>query len=171
MAQIITVGISDARATADPDTTLVTYALGSCIAVAMHDPSARVGGLLHFMLPDSTMATDRGRGNPMMFADTGVPALLEQIVQLGASKQRIRVFIAGGAQVLDQEGFFNIGKRNHVSLRKVLWKSGLFLHGEATGGTVSRTAWLEVSSGRFLIKEGSQAPRELSFTRGQGGLQ
>ncbi len=51
----------------------MTYALGSCIAVAMHDPVAKVAGLLHYMLPESAIDAAKAQQNPFMFADTGIP--------------------------------------------------------------------------------------------------
>lgn len=60
-----------------PGTVLVTYSLGSCIAVAIYDPLVRVGGMLHFMLPDSELDPEKAQNNPFMFADTGIPSLFK----------------------------------------------------------------------------------------------
>jgi chemotaxis protein CheD len=161
MPGVITVGVSDCRVTSDSEAVLVTYALGSCVAVSAFDPFAKVGGLLHIMLPECSLQTERGRWNPYMYADTGVPLLLSQLAREGASKQRLVVRLAGGAQVLDDNGLFSIGARNHVSTRKALSKEGVLVRAEAVGGTVSRTVWLDMGSGRFLVREGRGTPQQL----------
>ncbi|MFN3325338.1 MAG: chemotaxis protein CheD [Bryobacteraceae bacterium] len=157
----LVVGISECLVTNDPNVTLVTYALGSCIAVAIHDPVTRVGGLLHFMLPDSNQ-DNSGRRNPYMYADTGVPLLFQRAYELGAAKGRLAVRVAGGAQVLDGGEVFNIGKRNHLNLRKLLWKAGVLIQDECVGGSVFRTVRMEVGSGKYWVREGGQPEQEVS---------
>ncbi len=155
------VGVADCGWSTAPGEILVTYALGSCIAVAIHDPVARVGGLLHYMLPEASL--DRGKAalNPFMFADTGIPTLFEKAYQLGAQKNRLVTHVAGGAQVMGDNGVFNIGRRNYLALRKILWKAGVLVHAEDVGGTASRTVRLDVATGRFLMRDGNGTEREL----------
>jgi chemotaxis protein CheD len=160
----IIVGMADCRVGADPGQVLVTYALGSCIGLTLYDPVATVGGMLHYMLPDSTIDSARARENPCMFADTGVPLLLEQVIGRGASKRRLIAHAVGGAQIMDQERVFEIGKRNYLALRRVLWKAGLLLQGEAVGGMNSRTLRLDVGSGRLWFHEAG-TERELCVPR------
>jgi len=157
----IVVGMADCRIGDAPGQVLATYALGSCIGLAVHDAKAGVGGLLHFMLPDSGIDQARGRENPWMFADTGIPMLLDRLCARGASKRRLTVRAAGGASMMDQENGFDIGRRNYLAMRKILWKAGVMVHGEAVGGIRSRTVRLEIGSGKFLIQEGGEV-RELA---------
>jgi chemotaxis protein CheD len=138
----------------------VTYALGSCIGLSVYDPAACVGGLLHYMLPDSTIDPTRGQANPYMFADTGIPRLIELVCAQGASKRRLVAHAAGGASIIDPNNVFDIGKRNHQALRKILWKAGVLLSGEAVGGGNSRTVRLEIGSGQLWLQEGC-GPRQL----------
>jgi chemotaxis protein CheD len=148
------VGVADCRVSNEADSSLITYALGSCIAVVIHDPVSQVGGLLHLMLPESSLAREKAGENPYMFADTGIPLLFRRAYSAGAEKQRLVVRLAGGAQVLDDGGVFNIGKRNYLAVRKVLWKAGVLIHAEAVGGTESRTVRLDIASGRLLLRTG-----------------
>src|SRR5579864_2617889 len=143
---LIVVGIADCRASNHPESTLTTYGLGSCIAVAIHDSVAGVGGLLHFMLPESALDKNKAEQNPYMFADTGIPLLFQQVQALGGDKRRMSVRIAGGAQLLDKDDVFAIGKRNYVAVRKLLWRAGVMIDAEAIGGSVSRTVRLHVNS-------------------------
>ena len=157
----IVVGVGDCALSADPDSTLVTYALGSCIGLAIHDPVARVGGLLHFLLPESKIDPEKASRNPFLFADTGIPLLFRQSYELGAVKGRLVVRAVGAAQVIEGCGVFNIGKRNHQAMRRILWKAGVMIHREETGGNSSRTVRLEVGSGRLLCLGPGGAERDL----------
>ena len=155
------VGISDCKVTHDADAVLVTYALGSCIAVAMYDPVTKASGLLHYMLPESAIDARKAEQNPFMFADTGIPRLIEAMKAAGGDAKRMIVRLAGGAQVLDSQGVFQIGKRNYLAARRILWKAGILIAGEAVGGEVSRTTRLEVATGRLWVREGGAIEREL----------
>lgn len=161
MANVV-VGVADCQISKSRDQVLVTYALGSCIAVAIHDPVAGVGGLLHYMLPESAISPAKAGENPYMFADTGIPLLFRRAYEYGAEKRRLVVRVAGGAQVMDSEGIFNIGKRNYLALRKVLWKAGVLVQAEDVGGNVPRTVRLEVGSGRFWLRGAGSAEWELA---------
>ncbi len=166
---LLTVGVGDCKVSNGAESVLATYALGSCIAVAIHDPVAGVGGLLHFMLPESSLNPEKASRNPFMFADTGIPLLFRAAYQLGAEKRRLVVHAAGGAQVMDESSVFNIGKRNHLALRKILWKAGVMIQGEEIGGTNSRTVRLEISTGRFLLRGPGLTDREMPATSSRSG--
>lgn len=94
----VVIGISDLKVSNKADDVLVTYALGSCIAVAIYDPRAKVGGLLHYMLPDSTLDLNKAKATPGMFADTGIPLLFKACYNLGAQKKSMIVKVVGGAR-------------------------------------------------------------------------
>lgn len=148
----IVVGVSDMSVSNDPESSIITYSLGSCIGVAIHDPVAKVGGVLHFMLPESKLDSKKAEKNPFMFCDTGIPSLFKAAYKLGAKKQRMKVVIAGGSQVLDQEGFFNIGKRNTAATKKMFWRNNVLIDHEDTGGNCNRTVKLEINSGKVQMK-------------------
>jgi len=159
----LVVGVGDCRVTGEPGDELVTYALGSCIAVVIWDPVALVGGLLHFMLPDSSLdRVNNGRDYPYRYADTGVPLLFQEAYRMGADKKRLVVRLAGGAAVVADNGVFSIGRRNYAAVRRVLWKAGVMVHAEDVGGTFSRTVRLEVESGRMLARAHGGAEQELA---------
>jgi chemotaxis protein CheD len=166
----IVVGMADCRIGDAPGQVLATYALGSCIGLAVHDATAGVGGLLHFMLPDSGIDRGRSRDNPWMFADTGIPMMLQQVLARGASKRRLTVRAAGGASMMDLENVFDIGRRNYLAMRKILWKAGVMVHGEAVGGVRSRTVRLEIGSGKFLVQEAGEVRELAAGIPKMGGL-
>ena len=146
------VDIADLAVTNDKRATIITHSLGSCIGITLWDPQVCVGGMIHFMLPDSGLSPDKAKANPAMFANSGVPALFRAAYELGAVKKRMIVKVAGGSQLLDDKGTFNIGKRNYVMVRKLFWKNGILIDGENVGGSISRTIRLEVASGRVMLK-------------------
>jgi chemotaxis protein CheD len=145
----------------DQDGSLITYSLGSCIGVAIYDPVARVGGLLHYMLPESNLDPQKALKKPFMFADTGIPLLFKEAYRFGAVKNRLIVKVAGGAQILDDSGFFNIGKRNYMALRKLLWKNNILIKAEDVGGQVSRTVRLQMNTGEVWIKYSGEEEKKL----------
>jgi len=151
----VVVGLSDAKASGRPDDVLVTHALGSCIGVALYDARAGVGGLLHFQLPSSGFDPQRAMERPLMYADTGMDWLLKQMERLGAEQRRIRVRLVGGATMLNDRGLFDIGRRNHAAIRKLLWQRGMFIEAEQVGGKLPRTMELAVADGMLSIKCGS----------------
>lgn len=141
------VGIADMVVAKGRDKQIVTHALGSCIGLTIFDPVAGVGGLLHYMLDrpiSGKLATDQPAA---MFALTGVPALFKEAYELGASKERLIVCAAGAAEMLGGAGGLQIGKRNQMMLRKLLWKNGITLAAEDTGGSDARTMRLDLNTG------------------------
>lgn len=157
----ILVGVADMKISNDPDSVLVTHSLGSCIGVAVYDQAVHAGGLLHFMLPDSSINPVKAQQNPCMFADSGIPLLFKTLYQLGGKKQRMRVIVVGGAHVNDQEAFFNIGKRNYLAVRKIFWKNNVIIDYQHVGGNGSRTLKLAIKDGRTRLKVSGESELEI----------
>ena len=132
--------------------TLITHALGSCIGVAVYDPKAKVGGLLHYMLPDSNLDLNKAKKTPAMFADTGIPFLFKSCYKLGAEKKRMIVKVAGGASILDDANYFRIGQKNITALKKIFWKNNVLVDGEDTGKNYNRTVTLDIATGKVVVK-------------------
>ena len=146
------VGVADMKVSNSSEDILVTHALGSCIGVIIYDPVATVGGLLHYMLPESKLDEVKAKKNPYMFGDSGIPLLFKHTYKLGAKKNRMKVIVAGGSQILDTKGLFNIGKRNHTVVRKMFWKNNIMVDFEDVGGSVNRTLKLEMKTGQAWLK-------------------
>ncbi|MFQ5343078.1 MAG: chemotaxis protein CheD [Anaerolineae bacterium] len=166
-----------------PDEVLVAYGLGSCVAVCLYDPTARVGGMLHALLPNAPTPLasrprppnlggrkgsggDGGRvdGNLTKFVDPGVSLLIDSILQLGASRQRLIVHLCGGAQMLSAPGFnnsLNVGERNVLAAEKSLRTSGFRIRSRATGGRTGRTVRLYIASGQVTVKSVGQGEQPL----------
>ncbi|NIA14831.1 MAG: chemotaxis protein CheD [Nitrospiraceae bacterium] len=147
-----TIGISEIQISNRPEDVLITYSLGSCVGLTLYDPVARAGGMIHCMLPLSKIDPDKAKANPFMFTDTGVPALIQEVLSMGGLMKRLVAKVAGGASLLDQQGTFKIGERNYIVLRKVLWKNNILIAAEDTGGTKARTMSLYMDTGKTYIK-------------------
>ena len=150
----VTIGVGDMKVSNDPNATLVTYSLGSCLGIMVYDPQAKVGGLLHAMLPEAKDEKNSGKFNPYKYIDSGVPLLFKETYKYGAKKNRMRVTVAGGSQILDHSGYFNIGKRNLAALRKIFWKNGVMVDNEHVEGTVARTVRLKIDNGETTVSIG-----------------
>ena len=148
------VGISDMKVSNRPDDILITYSLGSCIGLALYEPRLQVGGLLHCMLPLSSIDPDRAIERPCMFTDTGVPLLIGALRDLGAKTENLIAKVAGAASLLDNSGQFSIGNRNQVILRTLLRKHQIAIAAEETGGNRARTMCLHLESGTILLRSG-----------------
>ena len=125
--------------------------VGSCVAVCLWDPTSGVGGLLHFLWPDSKLNPEQAENAPACYADTGVRLLFEQAGLMGADKGRCKVRLVGAAEIPDREQADRWAKRNLLAVRSVLWRNGVFLDGEEVGGSQARRATLTVSNGEVLV--------------------
>ncbi len=150
----IIIHVSDAKVSNDPADVLTTYSLGSCIGVCLYDPATKIGGMLHYQLPDSKMDTEQAKKKPFMFADSGMKIMVEKLVSMGAMKKRMKVKIAGGAAMDAGPKGFDIGKRNHLAIRKILWKNGMFIDAEDVGGNSPRNMYMNMDIGDVTIRSG-----------------
>jgi len=148
----VTVEVGRFVVSADPNTELVTFALGSCVAVILHDPRRCVGGMIHFRLPLSSADPEKARVMPGAFADTGIPALMRAMFAHGCDKRDLVIKLAGGAAMNGDRERFDIGARNIVIARRILWQARLLVAAETVGDTIPRTVYLDVESGRCLIR-------------------
>lgn len=144
----LVVGIADLQVGRSPAVrTIVTHALGSCVGVAAWDPETGRGGLLHYLLPRAE-GDDR---EPRKFADTGLPLLVKGVAPDLVAAKRLRIVAVGGASLNTDTNLFRIGARNIAALKQFLWHVGLALAAQDLGGAVSRTARLDLTTGRVTL--------------------
>ena len=152
MGKVVKVGMADLNICKAPDV-ITTLGLGSCIGLTLYDPVTKIGGMVHYMLPDSTQV--RNNQNIAKFADTGIDALLKKVIAAGASKPRLVAKIAGGAKMFETSGVSaigHIGARNAEAAKKILKEKGIRLIAEDTGLNYGRTVELHCETGDFYIK-------------------
>ena len=151
MGQMIKVGMADLKVCKAPDN-LTTIGLGSCIGIAIYDPSTKITGLAHIMLPDSTSI--RNNSNIAKFADTGIQKLYDDMIKAGANKMKLVAKIAGGAKMFEMGGSssINVGLRNAEASRAKLKQLGVRLVAEDCGLNYGRTVELYSETGEYYIK-------------------
>jgi chemotaxis protein CheD len=147
----IIVDMADVKTTDKPIGQICTNILGACGAVTIYDPEHRVGGVLHYLLPEARINPQRALANPYMFADTGIPMLFRRAYKLGAVKEQIVTKIVGGCNVLDPENSFNIGHRNQVVAEEVLTRNGVHIAGRYFGGLAGMFVSLDMADGRVCV--------------------
>jgi chemotaxis protein CheD len=135
------------------DTILVTLGLGSCVAIMLHDPTRRAGGMAHILLPSKSLARDVS--NPGKFPESAVPLLVERLCALGGDPGRLVAKLAGGASMfasLMTPGSVQMGERNIAAARNALRLAGIPVIAEAVAGQAGRTVRFAVSDGRVEIR-------------------
>lgn len=157
----VVIGIGEFAITTQPEAEIVTHALGSCVAVCLWDPVTKVAGMLHFLLPESKLNAERAARQPGAFADTGIPLLFQAAYKAGAVKARLRVNLLGGAAVTGGPSGLDVGRRNALIARKMLWQNGVLVKGESLGGTDTRTVTLSASTGLIQVTRGREVVEEL----------
>ena len=150
----LVVGVGDLIVSDSIDDNIITYALGSCLGLTIYDPVAKVGGMLHAMLPDSSIHKNKKNFelNVKKYVNTGIPALFKAAYAMGAKKNRIKLKMAGCSQILDESNFFNIGKRNYAAARKMLWKNNMMIESEYCDKSQSITLMLDIDTGEVIMK-------------------
>ncbi len=152
MGEMVKVGMADLNICKAPDA-ITTLGLGSCIGLTLYDPVTKVGGMVHYMLPDSTKV--RNNSNIAKFGDTGIRELLRRVTAAGANRNRLVAKIAGGARMFEVSGLSdvgNIGARNAEAAKVILKELGIRLIAEDTGLNYGRTVELHCETGEFYIK-------------------
>ncbi|MGE5677896.1 MAG: chemotaxis protein CheD [Pseudomonadota bacterium] len=152
MADLIKVGMADLNTVNSPGI-LTTLGLGSCVGICLYDPSTKISGMVHIMLPSSVQI--KNNSNQAKFADTGIVKLLEDMIKMGAKRNRIISKIAGGAQMFnfnDTSDMMRIGARNVTATKETLKQLNIPIIAEDTGGNYGRTIELYSETGMLLIK-------------------
>ncbi|NLY49112.1 MAG: chemotaxis protein CheD [Clostridiales bacterium] len=152
MNNLIKVGMADANVCKPPDV-ITTLGLGSCVGIVLYDPSVKIAGLVHIMLPDSTKILNNS--NKYKFADTGIDMLIEEMSRLGASKRKLVAKIAGGAQMFafnNNLEMMRIGDRNVEATKEKLKKLGIPILAEDTGENYGRTIEFDPETGLMTVK-------------------
>jgi len=148
----IFVGIGEYAVTCQPGIAVRTLGLGSCVAVAIFSKKNLAVGLLHVQLPESKVNQELATRKPGSFADTGIPLLISEMSKHGCQPADLYVKLVGGAQVMDPNHTFNIGKRNYLAIKKVLWANRLFPVSEEVGGNFSRSVTITMKNNGVLIQ-------------------
>ncbi len=145
------VSVADMRASNKPDAVLSTLGLGSCLGITCYEPVRKVGGLLHAMLPDSHKhrATNPV---PAMYLDVAMPVFIESALRLGADLRYLEFKVFGGAQILQANDYFSIGRQNIDMMKRLVERYQLNVKTWAVGGQANRSIDLYLSTGAVLLR-------------------
>ena len=147
----IVVNISDMKFSKRQGDYIVTFSLGSCVGVTAYDPVAKVGAMVHCLLPSSLSSPEKAKDNPYMFVNSGVAGMVRMLFKLGAKREKLIFKVAGGANMRG-DTLFNTGARNLEALETLLDKNRITLAGKDVGGTIPRTMYLYMDTGRVVVK-------------------
>ncbi len=152
MSDRLSVGIAEIRI-AEPPARLVTYGLGSCVAITLFDAERCLGGLAHTLLPSAHRSGDVHR--PAKFVDAAIEAMAAELVARGAARQRLAAKIFGGANMFEPllgAADNAVGARNIRSARETLVALAIPLLAEDVGGNFGRTVEFDLASGRVRVR-------------------
>ncbi len=161
-SEIIKVGIADVKTTVYPNT-LKTSGLGSCVGLVLYDNKAKIAGLAHIMLPDSTVAK-KDNQNRMKYADTAFEILLHNLLTSGASKANLKAKMAGGARMFgfkSDNKMLRIGERNIEAIRVLLQHHHIPLISEDVGGNKGRTIVFDIDTSMLEIRTVNSGTKQI----------
>jgi chemotaxis protein CheD len=149
----IAVGMGEIEVTESPHI-LMAVSIGSCVAVALYDVGAKIGGLAHIMLPH--IADIQNRYHPTRFADFAIPTMIDEMKRRGAQFQNITAKIFGGGnmfpEIITPDSPLDVGKRNILAVREELKNRNIQITAEETGDHIGRTIIFNTGDGSVLIR-------------------
>ena len=145
------VGVGECGVSDQPDDRIKTMALGSCVGIIIFSKIRPIAGLLHIQLPESSINRQLAQQKPGTFADTGIPLMVRRFQDYGCMGTELVVKMVGGASVMDPQNTFNIGKRNILAARKILWGLKLWPAAEDVGGEFSRTVTVHIGARKVIL--------------------
>ena len=159
--ETVIVGLGEMQVSKNSSVVLACLGLVSCIGVCAYDPVSKVAGMAHIVLPSSE---GRDAGKSPKYADTAIPALVDEMCKIGANERRLIVKISGGAQMSTGAGssdIFKTGERNAEATKATLSKHGIRLVSSELGGKHGRTVRLYVDSGRVSVATAGSASTDI----------
>jgi chemotaxis protein CheD len=145
------IGIGEMCISKDSRDLLLIPNLGSCLGLFAYDPSSKIGGGIHCLLPLSTVEPEKAKANPLLYVDSGVAIFLSELIKAGASRIKLKIVATGCANINDKNNTFEIGKKNHTVFRKLMWKNNFLIATEDIGGGYPRTVQLRMDNGNISV--------------------
>jgi chemotaxis protein CheD len=158
----IDVGIGDFKHSSEQSDTLKTYGLGSCVALVVYSTSRKIAGMIHIALPEASVNPAKANQLPGYFADTGVPMVVDWIDKIANGNRKLFSYrLYGGASILDENNRFDIGRRNALAVKRLLWRYGCGVIKEDLGGNSSRTVSVDVATGEVHVHSVQKRKQEV----------
>ncbi|MDM5207311.1 chemotaxis protein CheD [Cytobacillus kochii] len=156
-SEVVKVGIADCHIVQAPQL-IRTSGLGSCVGVVLYDQKKKIAGLVHIMLPDSSLAKSKVF-NPAKFADSGIKHLYDELIKSGAHRISIMAKYAGGAHMFkfsSGQDVIRIGERNIATTERILKNLQIEVTGKDVGGHCGRTIEFNPENGKMMVKTVNQ---------------
>ncbi len=140
---VVTVGVGDMKIAQSPK--VIKTSLGSCVGVVLYDKVQKVGGMLHLMLPKC----NNRDGKPSKYADTGIPILLDLMINRAKAKKHVLTAkIFGGAKMFSvSSDIFDIGRSNIMETKEILDRHNIRIVASRLGGTKGHQIILDTETG------------------------
>lgn len=148
----LVVGVGDCKVSVEPEETIVTYALASCVAVTAYSPSKKAAGMVHIMLPNPS-EKQRDSLGPHYYAYTGIPLMINSMCSVyDCPRNELTIRLFGGASSIREEDVFKLGEKNKQMAEMILTDMKLSYDASETGGVLSRTLEMDVATGIIIVR-------------------
>ena len=131
---------------------LLVTVLGSCVAACIRDPKTGIGGMNHFMLPESSDKRDVVSSS-MRYGGYAMEVLVNQLVKLGANRSRLEAKVFGGGAVLRGFTTVNVGERNSEFVLEYLHTERIKVVSQDLMGLYPRKVYYFPATGRVMVRK------------------
>lgn len=133
---------------------LIVTVLGSCVSACIRDVRSGIGGMNHFMLPESGAADrDSPVSASMRYGSYAMEMLINQLLKQGARRENLEAKIFGGGNVLKAFTALNVGERNAEFVKRFLQAENIRVTGEDLNDIYPRKVYFFPRTGRVLVKK------------------
>ena len=148
------IGIGEFAVSKNPEDSIKTYALASCVGLVVYNIRDQILGMVHIVLPNARDKDDQvAKGRSGYYADMAVPFILSKVFrELPSDRKDYRITLYGGAASKGKEDYFCVGERNVAEVEQLLAARGMAYNKQNTGGYCSRTIEAFVKDGRVTVK-------------------
>ncbi|BBP03840.1 putative chemoreceptor glutamine deamidase CheD 1 [Sulfuriferula plumbiphila] len=132
---------------------LIVTVLGSCVAACIRDRVSGVGGMNHFMLPDSGNDADSPLSASMRYGAYAMEVLINELLKAGARRENLEAKVFGGGNVLRGFTTINVGERNALFVRDYLRAENVRITAEDLNDIHPRKVYFFPRTGKVLVKK------------------
>ncbi|WP_373376060.1 chemoreceptor glutamine deamidase CheD [Cupriavidus nantongensis] len=152
------------------DDVVLTTVLGSCVAACIRDEVAGVGGMNHFMLPDDDGSADRMLSASMRYGSYALEVLINELLKMGARRERLEAKVFGGGAVLANMTTLNIGDRNADFVLRYLKAEEVRVAAQDLRGPHARRVSYFPIGGLALVRRLTRQDDQVSVAREERAL-
>ncbi|MDP1646520.1 MAG: chemoreceptor glutamine deamidase CheD [Thiobacillus sp.] len=132
---------------------MIVTVLGSCVAACIRDRVSGIGGMNHFMLPDSGGDAGSPASASMRYGAYAMEVLINQVLKAGARRENLEAKVFGGGNVLRGFTSINVGERNAQFVRDYLHAENIRIVAEDLNDVHPRKVYFFPQTGKVLVKK------------------